>query len=63
MGKILNKFNDLKDKNFLYIMTGKKAKFRCDGCHRFTLYIKDEKTGKKECYWCKMKSLRGKHND
>lgn len=62
MSKMINKFKDEHDKYVIRGLVKINPKHRCIKCHRFTIFIKD-KNEKKECYWCKLKSiLRGDKN-
>lgn len=53
MGNLAKQIRDRNDKEMIKRMTGKTPKHRCSVCHRFTLWINDEKT-KNQCLMCKM---------
>ena len=53
MSNFVKKLRDEEDKRKIKQMTGKIPKHRCPVCHRFTLWINNDKV-KHQCLMCKL---------
>lgn len=63
MSNLAKKLRDEEDKKKLKQLTGKMPKHRCPVCHRFSLWINNDK-GKNQCLMCKLiKEDKEKEND
>lgn len=63
MSNLAKKLRDEEDKKKIKQLTGKTPKHRCPVCHRFTLWINNDK-GKIQCLMCKLiKEDKEKEND
>ena len=48
------KIRDNQDKEVLFNTFNKKPKHRCPKCHRFSLFIYNNKANKTECVMCEL---------
>lgn len=63
MSNFAKKLRDEEDKKKIKQLTGKTPKHRCPVCHRFTLWINNDKE-KNQCLMCKLiKEDKEKEND
>lgn len=62
MSNFVKKIRDNQDKEKIKQLTGKTPKHRCPECHRFTLWINDEK-GKHRCLMCEILEKENKENE
>lgn len=62
MGNLVKKIRDNQDKEKIRKLTGKTPKHRCPVCHRFTLWINDDK-GKYRCLMCEIIEKESKENE